>query len=80
MLKVEELRRDLESRILIFMNSRKRGSTLSFIANRVGSNPNSVVLILNKLLALNIVEKKGKFFRLKGRRRAFLRRLMASPI
>ncbi|RLF12525.1 MAG: hypothetical protein DRJ98_00055 [Thermoprotei archaeon] len=63
------LENDVEERILQFLRSRKRGATMRFIAVKVGDNLDLVASALNRLLTRDAIEKRGKFFRFKGRRR-----------
>lgn len=59
---------EVEEKILDFLRSRRRGATAKFIAVKVGDSPDLVRLALNRLMALNVIERRGKFFRAKGRR------------
>ncbi|RLF15541.1 MAG: hypothetical protein DRJ97_03640 [Thermoprotei archaeon] len=60
---------DVEGRILEFLRSRRRGATARFIAVKVGSSLETVSEALNRLLTMKAIEKRGKFFRFRGRRR-----------
>lgn len=61
---------EVEGRILEFLRSRRRGATAKFIAVRVGTSLDEVNAALSRLLTMDAIEKRGKFFRSKGRRRA----------
>jgi len=60
---------EVEERILAFLRSRRRGATARFIAVKVGGSLDLVREALNKLLTYDAIEKRGKFFRAKGKRR-----------
>ncbi len=61
--------KEVEERILAFLKSRRRGATARFIAVKVGGSLDLVREALNRLLTYDAIEKRGKFFRAKGRRR-----------
>ena len=61
---------EVEERILEFLRSRRRGATARFIAVKVGTSLDEVNAALSRLLTMNAVEKRGKFFRSKGKHRA----------
>lgn len=65
---MEEGLSDIERKVLSFLKSRRRGATARFIAVKVGKSLELVYPALKKLLLLNIIERRGKFFRAKGRR------------
>ncbi|MEM4699843.1 MAG: hypothetical protein QXT74_02695 [Candidatus Nezhaarchaeales archaeon] len=75
---VEDSLSDVERRILSFLRSRQRGATASFIATKVGKSLELVYPALKRLLLLNIIERRGKFFRARGKRAAKLNRAEAS--
>lgn len=60
---------DVEGRILAFLRGRRRGATAKFIAVKVGESFELVRRALERLLTYDAIERRGKFFRAKGRRR-----------
>jgi hypothetical protein len=60
---------DVEGRILVFLRGRRRGATAKFIAVKVGGSFELVRRALERLLTYDAIERRGKFFRVKGRRR-----------
>jgi len=69
----------VEEKILDFLRSRRRGATAKFIAVKVGNSLDLVRSALNRLMALDAVERRGKFFRAKGKRRRALEQLSPVP-
>lgn len=56
---------DVEREVLNFLRGRRRGATANFIAVKVNRSPELVRLALRRLLLLDVIERRGKFFRAK---------------